>query len=317
MKEQFIEHKFQAKQRAMIDQINQIIDEIWKDGAGTKLTSRQVFYRFVGKGWCENEHRNYTKVCNLVRDGRETGLIDWDAIEDRTREINHQHFDDDPRTYLTERMSSDYYREDPWKWQKVRPVVAIEKEALVGLIEDLCDKYRVAYLAARGNGSTTLLYDLAQVLKEIVDVGQKPIVLYLGDHDPNGIDMERDLRERLSRFAGVAIEVRRLGLTMEQVRRYRLPPNRIDKEKKDTRWPAYIKKFGTRDTWELDALEPDVITELVREGLKKVRNDKRHKVAEAAEEANSGLIDEFAEEADMLWSRKFQSRVQSNDEDEP
>jgi hypothetical protein len=197
----------------------------------------------------DRDHRN---------NARQAGLIDWDAIEDRTR--NLQSFDawSDPGEFLT--TVADSYREDPWTNQAYRPEVWIEKDALLGVIEGVCGRWRVPYFACRGNNSQSEQYAAGKRFAEHVDLGFIPIVLHLGDHDPNGLDMTRDNRDRLGMFAGIEIEVRRLALNIDQVRQYRPPPN-FAKET-DTRFAAYEREFGSQ-CWELDALDPDVISGLV------------------------------------------------------
>jgi hypothetical protein len=92
--------------------------------------------------------------------------------------------------------------------------------------------------------------------------GLIPIVLHLGDHDPNGLDMTRDNRDRLAMFARSDVEVRRLALNMDQIERYAPPPN-FAKET-DSRYAAYVRRFNTTECWELDALSPTVTGELIR-----------------------------------------------------
>jgi hypothetical protein len=91
------------------------------------------------------------------------------------------------------------------------------------------------------------------------------VVLHLADHDPNGIDMTRDNRDRLSLYARQPVEVRRIALNMDQVHRFRPPPN-FAKET-DTRSAGYVKTFGTEKCWELDALSPVVIADLIRDAI--------------------------------------------------
>lgn len=91
--------------------------------------------------------------------------------------------------------------------------------------------------------------------------GHTPVIFHLGDHDPSGIDMTRDITERLEMFAGQPVDVRRIALTMNQINQYNPPPNPA--KITDSRVTAYIDRFGNQ-SWELDALEPGVIVDLVR-----------------------------------------------------
>jgi hypothetical protein len=99
------------------------------------------------------------------------------------------------------------------------------------------------------------------------------VVLYLGDHDPSGVEMDRDLQRRVNQYARTEVEVRRIALTMAQIRRYDPPPN-FAKEK-DANWGKYVRRFGTNECWELDALAPTVIASLIREQVTAMVNAKR------------------------------------------
>jgi len=92
-------------------------------------------------------------------------------------------------------------------------------------------------------------------IKRIVDVE-----LGKGSNDPSGLDMTRDIQERLDLFLSDAI-VERIALNMEQIEQYNPPPNPA--KPTDSRCSAYMAEFGN-ESWELDALDPRVITDLIR-----------------------------------------------------
>ena len=96
------------------------------------------------------------------------------------------------------------------------------------------------------------------------DEGKDPLILHLGDHDPSGIDMSRDIEDRLSLFAEQPVEVRRIALNMDQVQAYNPPPNPA--KITDSRSAGYIERFG-HESWELDALEPQVLSDLIRQHI--------------------------------------------------
>jgi hypothetical protein len=259
MKEIFIPYKPQAKTLAVVKQANAIIEEY--ERRGFVLTLRQLYYQFVARGLLpENTMAQYKRLGGIIRDARNGGLIDWDAIEDRTREVNTHSSWDNPADIIS--TAAKRYQEDLWANQLYRPEVWIEKEALLGVIEGVCTDYRVPFFAHRGNNSQTLQYQAGKRFAEYLDQGLIPVVLHLADHDPNGIDMTRDNRDRLALYAGQKIEVRRIGLNMDQVRRYRPPPSFV--KEGDTRTSGYTEQFGTDECWELDALSPTVIADLIR-----------------------------------------------------
>jgi hypothetical protein len=214
-----------------------------------------------------------------------------DAIEDRTREVVTHPFWDNPGEIISGAAHS--YRENLWDGQLYRPEVWIEKDALLGVIEGVCREYRVPYFATRGNASATLVYEAGKRFARYRDQGLIPVVLHLADHDPNGIDMTRDLKERLKRYARYKIEVRRIALTMEQVEQYQPPPNFV--KEADARTGSYRDQFGTDECWELDALSPDVIADLIRTEVEGLIEAKAGKRAQAGEKRGTKLLTAVAE----------------------
>lgn len=95
--------------------------------------------------------------------------------------------------------------------------------------------------------------------------GQETVVLHFGDHDPSGCDMTRDNEARLCMFANMDVTVERLALNKDQIKKYKPPPNPA--KITDSRAKEYIKRHG-HSSWELDALEPKVIAELIENSAK-------------------------------------------------
>jgi hypothetical protein len=289
MKEEFVPHRFSAGRQKVLEQASDILDEY--EVLGHKLTLRQLFYQFVARGLLPNSHKSYRLVCGVTNDGRDAGEIDWDMIEDRSRTLQQVGFDASPTAAI--RYAAKTYREDLWRDQPYAPIVAIEKDALLGVIEPVCDRYRVGRLALRGNCSDTVLYELAKLCVEQADQDKTPVVLLLTDHDPTGVmSMPPDITTRLERYAEQEIEVRRLGLTIQQVKRFK-PPNNPAKEK-DPRYPAYRRLYGDK-SWELDALSPDFIAELVETELQGLIDQELWDAALLLEAHNKRKIQEAAD----------------------
>jgi hypothetical protein len=137
-----------------------------------------------------------------------------------------------------------------------------DRASIAGIIAGVCTELRVPYFAHRGNNSQTRQYEAGKRFAEHLDQGLIPLVLHLADHHPNGIDMTRDSIERLALYARAEIKVRRIALNMDQVRRYSPPPSFV--KEGDTRTSGYRARFGTDGCWELDALPPTVLADLIR-----------------------------------------------------
>jgi hypothetical protein len=194
-----------------------------------------------------------------VNDARLAGLLDWEAIEDRTREVVRQPHWDSGKDILTSVAAQ--FQMDHWDNQESRVYVIVEKEALAGILGVVCRKWDVPLLAARGYPSGTVLREFA--IDDIIPAlhsGQCPVILHLGDHDPSGIDMSRDLKERLQMFCRDRLDFQRIALNHSQIDEHKPPPNPA--KSTDSRFGAYRKKFGTK-SWELDALEPKILSAIV------------------------------------------------------
>lgn len=269
----YIEKSFSKVNTALIGTMNAIVRE-YVD-AGYRLTVRQLYYQLVARAVVENTEKSYKRITSLVNDAKLAGLMDWEAIEDRTREFIRRTRWESAAAIV--RASADSFHMDMWEGQKRRVVVVVEKEALAGVLERACRTYDVPLLAARGYPSGTVLREFAisDILPAIQgDPSQRVVVLHLGDHDPSGIDMTRDLQERIQLFADQEFDVEelnRIALTMEQIKEQKPPANPA--KATDKRFAKYRRRFGV-ESWELDALKPDYLDRLVTGHIKKHINAK-------------------------------------------
>lgn len=258
------EIKFQSKSLELIDLVNQVIDEY--SSQGYELTLRQAYYQLVARGYIPNNERSYKNIGNLINDGRLAGLIDWYAITDRTRNLRGNGHWDNPADVIKSAKYS--YLLDKWENQPNYVEVWVEKDALVDVIGQACRPLDVPYFSCRGYTSQSEMWGAARRFIRQEDREQR-VIIHLGDHDPSGIDMTRDIQERLWMF-GADVYVKRVALTMDQIRMYNPPPNPA--KITDSRASKYIEEYGN-ESWELDALEPSVITELIRNEITKYRDE--------------------------------------------
>jgi hypothetical protein len=199
------------------------------------------------------------------------GLIDWEAIVDRTRYLRKLATWDSPQEIL--KAVARQFRYDLWADQGHYLEVWVEKDAALGVVEAICDKYRVSYLACRGYASASEIWRAGhQRFRPKIKEGKVCKVIYLGDHDPSGIDMPNDLRKRLDVFTGFPgeVDVVRLALNMDQVEQYDPPP--APAKVTDSRAKAYVKEFG-EDSWELDALDATVMRDLIEDEIRVYRDE--------------------------------------------
>lgn len=139
-----------------------------------------------------------------------------------------------------------------------------EKDALAGVIAPTATEFHATLMVNKGYSSQSAMYESAH---RFINSGRRPLLLYLGDHDPSGEDMVRDIRDRLILFGVEEIEVRKLALTMDQIHQYNPPPNptKVD----DPRAASYISEFGN-SSWEVDALPPQALNDIIREAFEGV-----------------------------------------------
>ena len=204
-------------------------------------------------------------------------MLDWDAIEDRGRQ---------PKTPNEYANLSDLveaalysYRLPRWSGQDRYVELWVEKDALAGVLAPIARQWHVTLAVNKGYSSASAMRAAALRFIEHQDE-QECFLLYLGDHDPSGEDMVRDIRDRLETFEAI-VHVRKIGLTIEQVRQYNPPPNPA--KLTDPRAKGYIEKYGDK-SWEVDALPPTVLKTLIETNVRGLVDQRRlNKVVEQEE----------------------------------
>lgn len=284
--------RFRRDSLAMIDQANDIIADYVRQGY--VLTLRQLYYQFVSRDLIENSQKSYSRLGSLINNARLAGLIDWEAIEDRTRNLSRNSHWDDPSDIIHSAARS--FGIDKWAYQKHRVEIWVEKEALAGVFERVCQDLDVPFFACRGFVSQSEMWAAARRMKRYEEQeNQRPVVLHFGDHDPSGIDMTRDIIDRFAMF-DADVEVIRVALNMDQIEEYNPPPNPA--KNTDSRYQDYLSRFGD-ECWELDALEPQVLVNLVQNHVFDYRDVDRWEQAVEEEESHQLALQKAAQN----WSK--------------
>ena len=286
---------FSATARRIIEQANEILNQY--AAQGYDLTLRQLYYQFVSRDILPNRQNEYKRLGDIISEARRAGLIDWDHIVDRTRNLRRPPHWTNPGDIINSAAQS--FRRDKWADQPVRVEAWIEKDALLGVLERACLPLAVPYFSCRGYNSDSEMWAAAQRILDHNDNGQRVIILHLGDHDPSGVDMTRDIRERLLLFTEDSgdFEIRRLALNWDQIEEYDPPPNPA--KLTDSRANGYIERYGD-DSWELDALEPQVINDLIRTEVENVRDEDAWQAITATEERDRLLLAKAARQWNQL-----------------
>lgn len=266
--QRYVNKAFRPEAVARIHHCNVIIDRYQKQNL--RLTLRQLYYQLVSRNVITNEEKSYKTLGKLVSDARLAGLMSWDAIEDRIRTpVVPQQFND--LAHLAE-AASRAYRLPRWDGQQNYIELWVEKDALAGVLAPIAREYHITLMVNRGYSSTSAMYESAKRFLDAEEGDGRPNsskdlhLLYLGDHDPSGEDMVRDVRDRLRTFDAV-VDVQKVALTMEQIDEYSPPPNPA--KVSDSRAAKYIELHGD-SSWEVDALPPEVLTELIVEKIQEL-----------------------------------------------
>lgn len=292
----YIPKKFSPASEHIIEHANRIIAEWQKQGY--TLTLRQLYYQFVAADLIPNTEASYKRIGSIIGDGRLAGRVPWDALTDRTRTKRQV------PTYAS--MESFWkamipqYAVNHWKDQDVYLEVWVEKEALSEIVQHACGPFYAPFLACKGYLSASAMYQASLRYEEAIREDKECHLIYLGDHDPSGIDMTRDITARIELLTsqtrecgcisnnleetgepldgfvcdacynwhgfGIDREIRvhRVALEQSQIRLYSPPPNPA--KVTDSRAKEYIKKYGN-ESWELDALSPSVISDIVTDNI--------------------------------------------------
>lgn len=285
----YVDKKLGADKLELIRVANQILEEYARDG--TVVTLRQLYYQLVSRDYLPNNDSAYDQLGDALNDGRMVGLVSWTAIEDRLRQLQGLTYHDGPEEIIKAARAT--FKRDLWADQPIRPEVWVEKDAMTSVVEGICNELRVDFFACRGYASQSSCWRAGRRFANYISKGQRPIVFHLGDHDPSGLDMTRDNRERLETFVGVPIQVVRLALNRDQIERYRPPPNPA--KKTDVRYRKYYEETGLDESWELDALRPNVIRSLIADAVHKFLDQKIWAEALQRETEEKEILDEVVE----------------------
>lgn len=272
-KTMFAEQRFTAAGLAVVTEAERICADYARQGY--QLTLRQLYYRFIADDLfpesrrdavlgTKNTEKNYKWLGDLVSNGRIGGLIDWSHITDRTRSVSFEDQGwDSPESMLY--SASAGYSITHWEGQPEYVEVWVEKEALGQIVRQAARAWDVSSFACKGSPSTSSMHEAALRLRRRERNGQKTTVIYLGDHDPTGIDISRDIQDRLALFRSTA-DVERIALNMDQVLALNPPPSPV--KVTDSRTNGYIERFGTDECWELDAIEPADLDTLIQDAIR-------------------------------------------------
>ncbi len=241
------------------------------DQYDTSITLRQLYYRLVSRLLIPNTINSYKRLSRILVKAREEGDVPINCIEDRSRRIlgrGDTGFDS-AEEYLKNKLNS---LQDSWKgftmpmWedQPKHLLISLEKDALSRLVSRIANNYSVRTFPTRGYPSFSYVKGMANYMGSRL-AGKHVTVLYYGDFDPSGIDIERDLEVRLARYGAKDFSVTRVALTADQISEHNLPPMPV--KRSDARSESFMAEHGDKSV-ELDALDPKLFQEIVEKSIR-------------------------------------------------
>jgi len=270
--------------------------------------SAKIGFKISSRGWCyqlETEglvtKAEFDKVENIINRCRKTGIlpIDFTAEEEGRQfsgveEPNANTPIQDMKEWIEAAMKSEeYYTPDWWEGEEYYIQMVVEKIDLKTLFEPVCRKYHIPIATAKGWSSMLQRAIYAKRFKEAENKGLKPVLLYCGDHDPDGLRISDFIRSNLEDLKNIrwedgeegynpdGLEIIRFGLDAAFIKKYKLTwiNNLITGSGKDLANPnhknhhmayvqEYIGKFGVRKC-EANAIVPMpvIARELVKDSI--------------------------------------------------
>ena len=182
-----------ASKRELKEQIVDICEN-YLDG-GYTLTLRQLYYQLVSQDAIPNHDKVYKKLSSIKDEIVYSGGVDWSVFEDRGRVPFLPYYENDVKSALE--YTAIHYRIDRQRGQNTIVEVWTEKDAISSILKKITSYYGVRISVNKGYTSTTAIKGAYDRFIEAINEGKKIKILYFGDHDPSGLDMIRDINDRL------------------------------------------------------------------------------------------------------------------------
>jgi hypothetical protein len=293
MKKKYRDIKLSAANRTRLQMINGIITEYQR--ANYVLTLRQLYYQLVTRDVIPNNVKEYAKLSTLLKEGRMGGIVDWNAIEDRLRVPSQPSSFESPEQILDACINQ--YELPRMDGQPVYVEVWVEKDALSGVLKRVTEPFHIPILVNRGYSSVSAMHEAYKRFKAAYENDQHIRILYLGDFDPSGMDMLRDIKsrileffvgehcnddddlteqywERAAEYLNFNFDIVPVALTRQQIRQYTPPPNPA--KISDPRAAKFIEEHGA-SSWEVDALKPEVLDAILTKAIKENIDEAKYK----------------------------------------
>jgi hypothetical protein len=173
------------------------------------------------------------------------------------------------------------YRRDRTEGQDYAIYLGVEK---AGIVEQLIDWFWPLGLRILPLGGYSSQSFVKQVVEHADDDGRETLLIYAGDFDASGEDIDRDFVERTD----VWDDVQRIALNPAQIAQYNLPP--LPGKASDSRAAGFVRRHGSLMQVELDALPPDILRGLFQDAIDQVWDDAAYQASIAQEKRERDSI---------------------------
>jgi len=247
-------------------------------GRGVTPTVRTVYYALVSKEFIPNTINAYKGLSKALVKARKDGKVKWHWIADETRRTEGG----DGVLWKPEEYASAYvdyvidaykrFKLPKWLNQPYYIEAWIEKFALAQTFNHWLSDMNITLVPSRGYSSWTFLKDAAvRINKALKETEKTPIILYFGDFDPSGKDIERFLGEALE-WWGINTKVKRIAVTLDQISQYNLPStpedaSEIAKLQRDPRYKSWEHGLFRVELDALLAFVPDEFERIIKDSV--------------------------------------------------
>jgi len=189
------------------DKIQELADQI-----GFKVSARGWCYQLEQAGVINKDQ--FDKVENIINKCREKGVlpIDFTAEEEGRKfsgvEKPHENSPiQEMREWIEAAMQSEiYYTPNWWAGEEYYIQMLVEKIDLKTLFEPVCKKYHIPIATSKGWSSMLQRAEYARRFQQAEEQGLTPVLLYCGDHDPDGLRISTNIRNNLEALKNIKWE---------------------------------------------------------------------------------------------------------------
>jgi hypothetical protein len=174
------------------------------DGIGFRVSARGWGYILEQKGIITKDQFN--KVEDVINKCRKNGMLPVDFVaEEDARAFKEIHepstdtLEGHVKRWLEAAMTCDrYFEPDWWKGEKYYIQMVVEKIDLVTLFQPICARFHIPIANSKGWSSILQRAEYCRRFREAEENGLKCVLLYCGDHDPDGLRISETLRKNLN-----------------------------------------------------------------------------------------------------------------------